>query len=443
MDVPAGAQKLRGRIWSVGSELKAVSGTDTARIVTGFASRPTVDRVNEVVDTTAFEKSLAIFRQNPVMLYMHDPRRPIGKFTQLDRTPEGLAVTGEVAQGTQDAEDAWKLVQQGVLKAFSIGFRELGEGLMDEQNVHHITDLELYEVSIVSIPANREALFTVAEGKLLDVEMLDHRKAPTRGSKGVIPYHKYPVQEEGAAWDAGAARRSLASYAKSGDGYDFSKYRLGFTYVEEGAETNLTGYKLPHHVVTDGELKTNLRGCRAVIGVLAGARGGAGIPDTARQGVYNHVARHIKADFGADTPAYGDLAAAIAANEDAGLGLLGITAAEVDAYLAETAAGPAAAAGDTAPDAAAPEERVSDLDDLNERVAHCEEVAAQFEGLQKRIDALLDRTTDLETLLMRFIKRMAQQTLDKATQAGIDLSALTDEQAGDRGEPGPTAAPTA
>jgi HK97 family phage prohead protease len=183
-------QIIRGRIWSTGAELKALD-VPAKRLVAGYASRPTLDRVHEVVDAKAFDKSVTIFNENPVMLYMHDPRRPIGKFTSLDVTPEGLFVTGELAEGTKDADEAWRLIQQGVLKAFSIGFREIDHQVEAKTEVRHITELELYEISVVSIPANREALFTMAAGKLLDVQVLDLPSPPvveavaTRASSAV------------------------------------------------------------------------------------------------------------------------------------------------------------------------------------------------------------------------------------------------------------------
>ena len=43
---------------------------------------------------------------------------------------------------------------------------------IDENGITHITKLELYELSLVSIPANREALFTVKGGRLVGIEML-------------------------------------------------------------------------------------------------------------------------------------------------------------------------------------------------------------------------------------------------------------------------------
>ncbi|MGD1146967.1 MAG: HK97 family phage prohead protease [Thermoanaerobaculaceae bacterium] len=57
-----------------------------------------------------------------------------------------------------------------------------------------------------------------------------------------------------------------------------------------------SSYKLPHHMVSgDGQVHAaNIKACQSIIGVLNGARGGADIPDSDVQGVYNHAAAHLK-----------------------------------------------------------------------------------------------------------------------------------------------------
>ena len=62
--------------------------------------------------------------------------------------------------------------------------------------------------------------------------------------------------------------------------------------------------KFPHHMVdangTVGAANTNA--CSAVIASLNGGRGGSGIPDADRQGVWDHVAKHLT-DDGKEPPA--------------------------------------------------------------------------------------------------------------------------------------------
>lgn len=64
-----------------------------------------------------------------------------------------------------------------------------------------------------------------------------------------------------------------------------------------------SAFKFGHHLVdTDGNIgAASVRGCIMGIAILNGARGGTKIPDADRQGVYNHLARHLK-DAGIEEP---------------------------------------------------------------------------------------------------------------------------------------------
>jgi HK97 family phage prohead protease len=101
-----------------------------------------------------------------------------------------------------------------------------------------------------------------------------------------------------AAWDAGDNVKNLKS--DQGEGY----YRKAFAWQDPDADpTTKSAYKFPHHMVSgDGDIgAANTRAASSGIGVLNGGRGGASIPDADRQGVYNHLARHID-DGGKDVP---------------------------------------------------------------------------------------------------------------------------------------------
>jgi hypothetical protein len=60
-------------------------------------------------------------------------------------------------------------------------------------------------------------------------------------------------------------------------------------------------YKFLHHEVgRAGDVgPANVKACTSGIGVLNGARGGSNVPDRHREGIYNHLARHLR-DAGED-----------------------------------------------------------------------------------------------------------------------------------------------
>lgn len=81
-----------------------------------------------------------------------------------------------------------------------------------------------------------------------------------------------------------------------------------FAWVDPTGDPNSkSSFKFPHHnVAPDGSVgAANIKGCTAAIAVLNGGRGGANMPSSDRQGVYNHVAGHIKDAGGTPAPLKG------------------------------------------------------------------------------------------------------------------------------------------
>ena len=55
------------------------------------------------------------------------------------------------------------LIKDGVLGAFSVGFRVKDAEYNEETDGLEIKDAELFEVSVVSVPANQTAMFSLAK----------------------------------------------------------------------------------------------------------------------------------------------------------------------------------------------------------------------------------------------------------------------------------------
>jgi len=137
-------------------------GTDSSGsegvFIEGYASTKTLDRQGDIVEPTAFKGATAEFMANPVLSYMHDWSNPIGKVTATRVTTDGLWVRAYISK---TAETIIELVKEGILKGFSIGYDVVREEM--RKGVNHILALKLYEVAIVSIPANPETLFNLSK----------------------------------------------------------------------------------------------------------------------------------------------------------------------------------------------------------------------------------------------------------------------------------------
>jgi len=148
--------------------------TDELRIV-GYANTTHKDRVGDVVAMEAWAKGgLDNYKLNPIILAYHNHSRPIGVAESLSIDESGLKITARISKA---AGDVYTLVQEGILKAFSIGFQVKDADYDAVTDIFVIKDLELLEVSVVSVPANQHSLFSVAKGFEDETEYLEFKKS--------------------------------------------------------------------------------------------------------------------------------------------------------------------------------------------------------------------------------------------------------------------------
>ena len=102
------------------------------------------------------------FKLNPIMLYNHNRDKMVGSFTEVEQRAEGLWVRGTVHKALN--KEVYEAVRLGVLKTFSIGFRGLeGRWIDDDYEVYLYTKTELFEISVVTVPAAAQSTFGVVK----------------------------------------------------------------------------------------------------------------------------------------------------------------------------------------------------------------------------------------------------------------------------------------
>lgn len=133
-------------------------------ILKGYASTWGLDRDQEYVDPRAFDNSLAPYlEKNPIVLWQHNPMWPLGQVREAATDQYGLNVA-VVVRKPQDGEAEWKVsayydIAAGIVRTFSIGgymYRDIIGGRMV------IVEVELFEISCVSIPANPDSIYEAA-----------------------------------------------------------------------------------------------------------------------------------------------------------------------------------------------------------------------------------------------------------------------------------------
>jgi HK97 family phage prohead protease len=130
--------------------------------IKGLASTNAIDRAGDVINHDAWVKKngLENYKTNPIVLFNHDYNKPIGRATSLEVTDNGLEFGAKISKSSGEIKD---LIKDGVLGAFSVGFRVKDADYNSETDGYTIKDAELFEVSVVSVPCNQGAMFSVSK----------------------------------------------------------------------------------------------------------------------------------------------------------------------------------------------------------------------------------------------------------------------------------------
>lgn len=138
--------------------------------LTGYANTWVQDRDGDWMARDAFDKSLGEYlEKNPILLYQHNMNKPLGVVNEMFTDGTGLFARCTVPK-PEDREEDWKHTayhdcRRGVLRTFSIGgfFTYDIENWGEEDEKWIIAEVELLELSVVSIPSNPDSIFEAAQ----------------------------------------------------------------------------------------------------------------------------------------------------------------------------------------------------------------------------------------------------------------------------------------
>jgi len=126
----------------------------------GFASTfGNMDRDGDIIVKGAFTKTLTDADIKVKLLNQHNIQQPIGAIDQLTEVDEGLFFKGRLPLANSIVKDMHPLLQMGVLGDVSIGFQVVDADITPDGN-RLIKEIKLFEISIVTIPANPKARIT-------------------------------------------------------------------------------------------------------------------------------------------------------------------------------------------------------------------------------------------------------------------------------------------
>lgn len=153
-----------GRAYSL-LTLKAAVEADGRRILTGMATTPSVDRVGDTINPLGVK-----FAASMPFLWQHRHDQPIGWVKFGKPTKDGIPFEAEVAvvdePGTlkDRVDEAWQSIKLKLVRAVSIGFRPLKWAWIGEYDGIDYQEIECFELSAVTIPANADAVIAQVSG---------------------------------------------------------------------------------------------------------------------------------------------------------------------------------------------------------------------------------------------------------------------------------------
>lgn len=137
------------------------------------------DNYDDVIAKGAFIQSLKDHKAAgtmPAMLWQHDADKPIGVWTEMVEDEKGLRIKGQLAMETVKGKEAHALLKMGALNGLSIGFMSKEWAYDRDTEVRTLTAIDLWEVSLVTFPANEKARVT-------NVKSADELQAPKDAEK--------------------------------------------------------------------------------------------------------------------------------------------------------------------------------------------------------------------------------------------------------------------
>lgn len=163
---------------------------DSKGMFSGYGSVfDVIDTYREVVAPGAFSASLDKWRQKdrlPPMLYQHRAAEPIGAFSLMREDAKGLYVEGQLlVDDIQRAREVYALLKAKALSGMSIGFMVEEDSYDSRAGIYTLNKVDLWEVSIVTFPANEAANVESIKAHLNYAEYIDRIRTCT--GRGDLP----------------------------------------------------------------------------------------------------------------------------------------------------------------------------------------------------------------------------------------------------------------
>jgi len=187
-------------------EVKEVN--EDRREITGWATTPKADRLQDIVDPEGAEFTLPI-----PLLWQHNSREPIGEVFEAKVSKKGIFVKAKVLDIPEPGklkdrlDEAWQSIKHRLVRGLSIGFKPIEDSFIEATNGIHFLRWEWLELSPVTIPANIDAsIQTIKAADLATIAASGEREKPPKpGVAGPQPTKgkaMKTIKEQITSWEA-------------------------------------------------------------------------------------------------------------------------------------------------------------------------------------------------------------------------------------------------
>lgn len=159
---------------------KTVEANNQKGYIAGIATTPTLDSYDDIIAAGAFEESIktrGVTGPGAIkMLAQHDSRHVIGNWSSLKYEGDKLKVEGVIDIENVKGLEYYNFVKKDQVGSLSVGFRTQIRQWDEDYTTRTIIKGDLREVSLVTFPANEDAVITQVKSddvmRLCEIEKL-------------------------------------------------------------------------------------------------------------------------------------------------------------------------------------------------------------------------------------------------------------------------------
>ena len=145
------------------SKFVVKESNDDSRTIKGYASVfGNLDSDMDTIQKGSFNRTIKAWgpegKDRIKLVAQHDLSRPVARITELKEDTNGLYMEAKFGTHT-DGDDYYRMAKEGIINEFSVGFVAEQKDEND-QGGYDIKEIKLYEVSMVTVAANDEAVVT-------------------------------------------------------------------------------------------------------------------------------------------------------------------------------------------------------------------------------------------------------------------------------------------